>query len=370
VVHSPNSRDLVEVNRFGTNPGSLRCWLYLPTILAPKTPLVVVLHGCTQTADGFNQGTGWTSLAEKNGFAVLFPEQRRENNGNLCFNWFEPVDTRRGSGEALSIREMIANMVLSHDIDPDQVFVTGLSAGGAMANVMLATYPEVFTGGAIIGGLPYGVAANVGQAFERMQGRNAPDTKTLVTALATASPHKGPWPKVSIWHGTHDQTVKQLNGQQIASQWLGVKGLLSASGKTEPVRGQFRQVWHGNTGNEEVEVYLVRGMGHGVPLSTGGEAPLGRTGPFMLETGISSTARIARSWGLADDDDVARAEGEVVSGPSQSRMPADIEAIVARAMGSAEARRPIPQSEAAAARTGEGVGKVINDALRAAGLIR
>lgn len=90
----------------------------------------------------------------------------------------------------------------------------------------------------------------------------------------------------------------------------------------------------------------------------------------MLETGISSTARIARSWGLADDDDVARAEGEVVSGPSQSRMPPDIEAIVARAMGYAEARRPIPQSEAAAARTGEGVGKVINDAFRAAGLIR
>jgi poly(hydroxyalkanoate) depolymerase family esterase len=354
----------VEVSGFGANPGSLRCWLYLPTILSPKTPLVVVLHGCTQTADGFDKGTGWTSLAEKNGFAVLFPEQRRENNGNLCFNWFEPADIRRGSGEALSIREMIAHTVLSHGIDPERVFVTGLSAGGAMANVMLATYPEVFAGGAIIGGLPYGVAANVGQAFERMQGRNAPDPKTLVSALADASSHNGPWPKVSIWHGTHDHTVKRLNGQQIAGQWLGVKGLSGAPSITETVRGHARQVWHDDAGNEDVEVYLVKGMGHGVPLSAGGEAPIGNIGPFMLEAGISSTARIAKGWGLADDNDVAIAEGDVISKTGPSPAPQGIEAIVEKAMGYAKARHPGARS-ATAAKTDEGVGKVINDALRA-----
>jgi poly(hydroxyalkanoate) depolymerase family esterase len=369
VAHERTSRNLVEVVGFGTNPGSLRCWLYLPTILSPKTPLVVVLHGCTQTAEGFDKGTGWTRLAEEKGFAVLFPEQRRENNGNLCFNWFEPADTRRDSGEALSIREMIAHTVLSHGLDPKRLFVTGLSAGGAMANVMLATYPEVFAGGAIIGGLPYGVAANVGEAFERMQGRNAPDAKALHSAVANASLNKGPWPKVSIWHGTHDQTVKPVNAQQIARQWLGAHGLSGAADETKAVRGHDRQVWHDEAGREVVEVYQIRGMAHGVPLSVSGEAPLGQIGPFMLEAGISSTARIARSWGLADDNDVTQAEGEFVSKSGPLPHPEGIEAIVEKAMGYAKAKLKGASSDAGSKRE-EGVGKVINDALRAAGLLR
>lgn len=88
------ARKLVEIASFGSNPGSLRCHLFLPTILPPNAPLVVVLHGCTQNAAGFDHGSGWSELAEEKGFAVLFPEQRRENNANLCFNWFEPADIR------------------------------------------------------------------------------------------------------------------------------------------------------------------------------------------------------------------------------------------------------------------------------------
>jgi poly(hydroxyalkanoate) depolymerase family esterase len=349
-----NLRELIEVTNFGTNPGSLRCWLYLPSILAPKASLVVVLHGCTQNAEGFDHGSGWTQLAEDKGFAVLFPEQRRENNANLCFNWFEPADTHRGSGEALSIREMVSHTVLSHGLN--KTFITGLSAGGAMANVMLATYPEVFAGGAIIGGLPFGVATNVGQAFERMQGRNAPDDKTLRSAVSNASLSKGPWPKVSIWHGTHDQTVKPINAQQIASQWRGVHGLAEAPDRTETVGGHSRQVWHDDTGREAVAVYLIKGMAHGIALTAGGEAPLGRAGPFMLEAGISSTARIARSWELVDDNDVARAEGELVWKPGSLHVPEGIEAIVEKAMGYAKAKLKGSTSEAASSREAGGQG--------------
>lgn len=154
-----NSRELIELKNFGSNPGTLACWLYLPSILAPKTPLVVVLHGCTQNAATYDHGSGWSKLAEEKGFAVLFPEQQRANNANLCFNWFEPDDIRRDAGEALSIRQMIRHVVESHGMDPGKIFVTGLSAGGAMANVMPVTYPELFAGGAIIGGLPYGSKA-------------------------------------------------------------------------------------------------------------------------------------------------------------------------------------------------------------------
>lgn len=364
-----NSRTLVELPSFGSNPGALKARLYLPTILAPGTPLVVVLHGCTQDAAGFDRGCGWTQLADDKGFAVLFPEQQRANNANLCFNWFEPGDTRRDSGEALSIREMIGHVVHSHGTDPTRVFITGLSAGGAMANVMLATYPELFAGGAIISGLPYGVASTVGQAFERMHGRNSPSAKRLRSALATASPNSGHWPKISIWHGTRDQTVKSINAEQIAIQWTGARGLSDQSDTVETVNGHIRKAWLDKDGEEAVEVYLIKGMAHGVPLSSAATMPLGNTGPFMLETGISSTARIARMWGLVDDGDVVKAEGPFNKVADEPQTDNGIEAVIAKAMGYAKSNLskigPDGKTD-----VGKGVSKVINDALRAAGLMR
>ena len=126
---------------------------------------MVVLHGCTQTAAGYELGAGWSTLARRYGFALLMPEQTKANNARLCFNWFEPHDIQRGEGEAASIRAMVEQMARAHGIDRKKIFVTGLSAGGAMSAVMLATYPDVFAGGAMIAGLPYGVANNVRQAL-------------------------------------------------------------------------------------------------------------------------------------------------------------------------------------------------------------
>ena len=148
---------LTETVGFGTNPGDLKMFSYLPRDqrARQKLPLVVVLHGCTQNAARYDTGAGWSTLATRYGFALLMPEQKPSNNANTCFNWFNPEDIARGSGEALSIRQMIARMAREHGIDQKRVFITGLSAGGAMTAVMLATYPEVFAGGAIIAGLPY-----------------------------------------------------------------------------------------------------------------------------------------------------------------------------------------------------------------------
>ncbi|HWU60914.1 MAG TPA: PHB depolymerase family esterase [Ensifer sp.] len=361
-----NSRRLAELKNFGSNPGMLKCWLHLPAILAPKTPLVVVLHGCTQSATAYDHGSGWSKLAEEKGFAVLFPEQQRVNNANLCFNWFDPGDIRRASGEALSIREMVGHAVEAHGLDAKRIFITGLSAGGAMANVMLATYPELFAGGAIIGGLPYGTASGVGQAFERMRGQNAPSVSQMRSALETAAPGNGSWPSISVWHGTHDQTVKPVNAEQIAHQWAGAHGVSHTPDLTESINGHSRKVWLNGSGKEVIEVNLVRGMAHGVPLSFTAEAPLGNSGPFMLDAGISSTARIARTWGLADDADVANAEGAFMIGPEHITAPSGIDAIIAKAMTYAKTN----VVHKAGGRDDRGVGKVINDALRAAGLIR
>jgi poly(hydroxyalkanoate) depolymerase family esterase len=162
---------LTEIADFGSNPGALRMLVHLAKGLPPGAPLVVVLHGCTQSAAAFDRACGWSELASRFGFALLLPEQRQANNSKDCFNWFAVGDARRDVGEALSIRQMVDRMVADYGLDPGRVYVAGLSAGGAMAMVMLATYPEVFAGGAIIGGLPYGSATNSRQARPAMEGR-------------------------------------------------------------------------------------------------------------------------------------------------------------------------------------------------------
>src|SRR4029079_561743 len=154
----PGTR-LREITGFGSNPGNLRMFAYRPPTLADKPALVVVLHGCTQTAAGYDLGTGWSTLAERYGFALLLPEQQRANNPNGCFNWFQPEHSRRDQGEPLSIRQMIEKAVVDYGIDLGRIFITGLSAGGAMTSNMLACYPDVFAGGGFIAGFPFVAAA-------------------------------------------------------------------------------------------------------------------------------------------------------------------------------------------------------------------
>lgn len=323
------------------NPGALRARTFVPDDLAPGAALVVVLHGCTQTAAGYDHGSGWSEVAERNGFALLFPEQVRANNPNLCFSWFQQADTTRGQGEVASIRAMIATMIAAHDLDSGRVFVTGLSAGGAMTAAMLATYPEVFAGGAIIAGLPHSVATSVPQAMERMRGAGLPDARALARAVRDASPHAGPWPRVAVWHGTADTTVTLASGEAVVAQWLGVHGLADAASVEDMVDGHPHSVWHGDDGRVAVESHTIAGMGHGTPLDTD---DCGTSGAYMLDVGISSTLRIAESWGLASASTIR------------------VERPMERA-AAAPTCAPVANAQA-------GVGRVIEDALRSAGLMR
>jgi poly(hydroxyalkanoate) depolymerase family esterase len=290
---------LIETTLSGPNPGALRMFSYVPADLPGAPALVVVLHGGLQTAASYDLGAGWSTLADRYGFALLMPEQQRANNALSCFNWFQPGDIERGKGECASIRQMVEQMTLEHGIDPSRVFITGLSAGGAMTSVMLAVYPKVFAAGAVIAGLPHGAATTVQEAFHVMAQAPPRSSREWGDRVRGASTHKGPWPKISVWHGSADETVSALNADAIIKQWTDVHGLSIAPTSIETVDGFTRQVWRNSYGEVIIETYTVPGMGHGTPLGTGGgDQQCGAAGPYLLEVGVSSSYHIAKFFGL------------------------------------------------------------------------
>ena len=296
-LHSP----LAEVKGFGSNPGNLRMFSYVPVLLQPPRALVVVLHGCGQTAAGYDVGAGWSTLAKHYGFALLMPEQQASNNANGCFNWFNPEDIARERGEACSIRQMIARMAADHGIDAHRIFITGLSAGGAMTSVMLANYPELFAAGAIIAGLPFGVASNIREALTGMRASRTRTPRELGDLVRKASNHKGRWPKISVWHGSADRTVYPANADEIVKQWLDVHHLPLAPMSDGIVDGYPRQVWWDADGETIVESYSITDMAHGTPLGIAEtDKRYGTQGAFMIEAGISSSYHIAKFFGLTN----------------------------------------------------------------------
>jgi poly(hydroxyalkanoate) depolymerase family esterase len=370
---------LVETTGFGANPGDLRMFSFAPSDL-PKTPaLVVVLHGCTQNAAGYDVGAGWSALAERYGFALLMPEQKPSNNANGCFNWFLPEDTTRERGEACSIRQMIEQMARSIGIDRDSIFVTGLSAGGAMTSVMLATYPEVFAGGAIIAGLPYGIATNMQQALKGMFQSPSRAAGELGDLVRNASKHKGRWPKLSVWHGSADRTVNPSNADEIVKQWLDVHQLPAAPMSEATVDGYPRQIWWNADGETVIESYTITNMSHGTPLGTAeNDERYGTEGAFLIEAGISSSYHIANFFGLTErihqPKEVLKEvlkenlteSLKPIPAASPDRAPEIAPALTARAAGADRRAEPRNRPQ----RRAIDVSAIITRALTAAGLIK
>jgi poly(hydroxyalkanoate) depolymerase family esterase len=369
---------LVEITGFGSNPGALKMYAHVPETSPRPSALVVVLHGCGQTAAGYDVGTGWSMLANRYGFALLMPEQQGGNNPNTCFNWFNPGDIARGRGEAASIRQMVTRMVTDHKLDPRRVFITGLSAGGAMTSVMLATYPDVFAGGAIIAGLPFGVAVNVREALGSMMQPSARPADVLGDLVRKASKHKGPWPRVSVWHGTADRTVSPGNANEIIKQWLDVHGLPAAPMSIGEVDGHPREVWWNADGETIVESYTITDMAHGTPLGlTGTDERYGAAGAFLLEAGIASSCHIADFFGLTArvsqpvetvaENEAASPVPIVRSAATELMQSIDLAArLWSRSHKPVSQPRPAPREPKA----GTNVSAVITRALTAAGLMK
>ena len=334
----------VEVTDFGSNPGNLRMFKYVPDQIPPGPALIVVMHGCLQDARTFANESGWIQLADRLHVALALPEQPQTNNIQNCFNWFLPSDNTRDQGEALSIKQMVDKMKSDHNIDSKRVYATGLSAGGAMTSVMLATYPDVFAGGGIVAGLPYGCANSITDAFQCMS-TGQPSVGPLVglpsgalpglpggpivnvplspgiclfvplfcppTAnpgitpsdwgnfVRQASNHPGPFPKVSIWHGSADITVSPINETEEMQQWTNVHGIDSMSAVHDNVKGFPHQTFKDASGNAVVETYSITGMSHGDPVDPGtGSDQCGTADQFIINEHICSSFFIAKFWGL------------------------------------------------------------------------
>ena len=240
------------------------------------------------------------------------------------------------SGEAASIRQMIAKMVADHGISPRRIFITGLSAGGAMTSVMLATYPEVFAAGAVIAGLPFGVAGNVREALSGMMQSQPRPARELGDLVRDASDHRGPWPKLSVWHGSADRTVHPDNAGEIVKQWLDLHGLDEAPMSEATVDGYPRQVWWNDNGETVIESYTITDMAHGTPLGlAGNDERYGAEGAFLIEAGISSSYHIANFFGLTRRlRSQSRCQGSHGCGGKGTR-----KAVPARSAGDAERSR-------------------------------
>ncbi|SCG48252.1 extracellular catalytic domain type 1 short-chain-length polyhydroxyalkanoate depolymerase [Micromonospora coxensis] len=287
---------LTQVTGFGSNPGNLAMYAYRPDGLPAGAPAVVLLHGCTQNAAGYFTNSGWRKYADLWRFALIVPQQPSANNANSCFNWFETGDTARGQGEALSIKQMVDHAKTNYGVDPARVYVSGLSAGGAMSAVMLATYPDVFAAGSVIAGVPYRCATSTTSAFSCMSPGVDKTPAAWGDLVRNAySGYAGKRPRVAIWHGTADYTVAVANATESRDQWTNVLGVSQTPTRTASLpAGTSLEVY----GDDAVRLYRVSGMGHGTPVDPGSATDqCGTATSYFLDT-ICSTYRDALFFGL------------------------------------------------------------------------
>ena len=270
-ICSPARAALTEVGDFGPNPGALKMFTYVPGDMPADAPLLVLLHGCTQPLGDLEKG-GWDALAEELKIYLVYAQQATANNQLSCFNWAgeygDPANMVRGQGENESIKEMVDKMKADHSIAGDRVYVLGFSAGAAMTAVLLATWPDVFAAGAIMSGAPYRCADSVQSALDCLQMNLHPEREKTPeqwgALVREAYPgYAGPWPRVSIWHGSMDGVVSPLLGRELAEQWSNVHGVTAPE---QTMVGASSRAVYLRDGVPLVEAWTIEGMGHAVSV--------------------------------------------------------------------------------------------------------
>lgn len=225
-----------------------------------RRPLVIMLHGGTQDADDFAAGTRMNELAEEHRFLVAYPSQCKSANASLCWNWFKPEDQMRDAGEPSIIAGITSEIIAEHDIDPQRVFVAGLSAGGAMAGVMAATYPEIYAAVGVHSGLPYRSATDVASAFAAMRGD--PGLHQSRRKLRPAPDH-AVRPRTIVFHGDADHIVHPSNATKIVEERVKSEDRMErAKARSSASRTYTREIIRDKAGTVVVDYWLIHGSGH------------------------------------------------------------------------------------------------------------
>jgi poly(hydroxyalkanoate) depolymerase family esterase len=293
---------LTQVTNFGSNPGNLNMYSYLLAGLPSNAPLVVALHGCTQSANDYYSNSGWPKYADLYGFAVVFPEQPSYTNPvNKCFDWGTPSDDSRGQGEALSIYQMVQYAETNYHVNPSRIYITGLSAGAGMTSDMLADYPDVFAGGSIDSG-PAAQCSTSGITNTNCTSGTTSHTPQEWGDLIRGSDpgYNGPWPRVAIWQGSADTTVNPAELTYNMDGWTNVWGISQTPSSTQSLTGGTTEnIYNDANGKPAVETYMISGMGHGLAVNPGSATDqCGTTSTYYLNY-ICSSYYTARFFGLA-----------------------------------------------------------------------
>jgi feruloyl esterase len=297
---------LLPVNHFGNNPGNLKMFLYANGIKRDSglKPLVIVLHGCGQTAEEVARLTGWNKLGYLNDFLVMYPQQKLLNNVSTCFNWFRNADINKGQGECESVYQMIRYMQQHYAVDSNRIFVTGLSAGAAMAVVMLATHPESFKGGAIFAGGAYKLATNAFASAGVMAGTKKLSKEELVKNVVEQNPtYKGPYPNLIVYQGLNDFVVNHKNAALLIEQWTGITRIDNIPDKTEKsfmnVADIKRMEYADSLGIAVITFYEIDNLGHRILVKPGNKNDEGgETGTYGADRNFHSTFQTAKDFGI------------------------------------------------------------------------
>jgi poly(hydroxyalkanoate) depolymerase family esterase len=259
------SASLIEITNFGQNPSGLRMHVYAPDALASPAPILVGVHWCTGSGPAFFSGTEFQSLADRYGFIVIYPSATRSGN---CFDVSSPQALQRGGGsDPVGILSMVNYVIQSYGADANRVYVTGVSSGAMMTNVLLGVYPDVFKAGAAFVGVPFGCFATTdGSLWNTIcsEGNLIKTPQEWGNLVRAAYPgYTGPRPRMQLWHGTNDTVLRYPNLGEEIKQWTNVLGVSQTPAFTDSPQANWTRTRYGGTGiGAPVEAISIAGADH------------------------------------------------------------------------------------------------------------
>jgi len=282
----PNRAEFLACT-FSNRAGSRPYKLYVPSgYHGQSVPLIIMLHGCTQSPDDFAAGTRMNAAAEQHTFLVAYPGQTSSANMQKCWNWFRAADQQRDAGEPSLIAGITREVMLDYAIDTRRVYIAGLSAGGAAAAIMGDAYPDLYAAIGVHSGLACGAARDMPSAFAAMQGNGGPAPRRARTGPAASNPRVVP---TIVFHGDHDTTVNPTNADLVVAQ-SGQGASLRRWVEKGQVSGglAYSRMLHANASGETmVEQWVIHGAGH----AWSGGSP---AGSYTLPQGPDATGEMVR----------------------------------------------------------------------------